>query len=118
MSDSIAEESELTCTTCGTVMKLHGKMCGKARAKKAVGTAAKPRVLPKVLRLHSARVEARVAMISAIPGIGPVRAQAIVDRYSTFTALRGAPACEIAKVTIKKSPLGHELAAAVCRCVR
>ena len=108
------EEKE-KCQTCGSVIVRHDKHCNQRSASK---TEKKKRTLPKMLRFHAARVDARIAMLAACPGIGPVRATEIVKVYPTFTALRAAGPTALAKVVVKKSSLGPELAEALQRVIR
>ena len=74
-----------------------------------------PRILPSALRRKEQRLIVRRAMICQVPGINRVRAEAIVDKYQSLRALMNAPEHELAALTIKKSPLGIELAVAIKR---
>ena len=111
-----AETEEVEkCQACGSVIVRHDTHCSEHRISK---TERRKRTLPKMLRLHAARVDARISMVAACPGIGPVRARAIVTAFPTFTALRVAGPSALAKVVVKKSSLGPELAEALQRVIR
>ena len=74
-----------------------------------------PKMLPSALRRNASRLMVRKAMLAAIPGINRARAEAIVDKYPSLRALMNATERELAALTIKKGPLGNELAVAILR---
>ena len=67
------------------------------------------------LRLHAQRLIVRRAILCQVPGINRVRAEAIVNRYPTIGGLIAASVNDLEAITIKESPLGHELAVALKR---
>ena len=109
----------LRCKACGTALhKVETDTADEPVSDKPNPTARKRRTTPQMLRYKTTRLSTRVSMLAAIPGLGMVRAQAIVRKYPTFTALMAAQPDDLSKIVIKFSPLGSDLALAVRRVVK
>ena len=90
-----------------------------AEPKPKVERPPKRRVEPHMMRHKAPRLACRIGMLSAIPGVGAVRAAAIVRRYPTFGQLRKADEADLAALIVKNEcPLGPALAEAVLLVVR
>ena len=119
----------LRCKACGTLL-VDGKDENHApdsdaisqtppEPKPKVERPPKRRVEPHMMRNKEPRLACRVGMLSAIPGVGAVRAAAIVRRYPTFSQLRKADEADLANLIVKNEcPLGPALAEAVLLVVR
>ena len=75
----------------------------------------RPRTRPADLRVNAQCLVVRRAVLCQVPGINRVRAEAIVRRYPTISALMAASVGELEAVPIKRSSLGRELAVALKR---
>jgi hypothetical protein len=127
VNSHVALDDQVVCSACGSVLLFGTKdpadeeeqvAVPPKKTKRGSGQHARSvlrHVSQSMLKFEETRRACRVAMLAMVPGIGVVRANALVRAYptATFEKLMAASLDELASLHVKNRRLGMDMALAI-----